>query len=99
MAKVRGVALVCFTQAGCGTCRHVKTVLENMATAEPALQVFEVRADEESALAREFDVFHLPALFVYLDGEFHAPLHAEPRADALRAALADVIAAPAQEPP
>lgn len=99
LARTRGVALVMFTAAGCGACRRMRAALTDVLAARPALRVFEVDAGIDQALANEFDVFHLPALFVYRDGQYHGPLSVEPTPARIEAGLQALLARPAQEPP
>lgn len=91
--------LVIFTAPACGACRQLKLVLTQDAPLLPGLQLFEVDAERDLALTREFDVFHLPALFLYHDGRYHARIDAEARPQALRAALEAALAAPPEEAP
>jgi thioredoxin 1 len=54
---------------------------------------------EATGLAREFEIFHLPELFLYSHGQFHARLNCEVGATALGAALDKALAMPAEEEP
>ena len=54
---------------------------------------------KSTALARAFEVFHLPSLFVYVDGRYHGPLYAEPTPEKFSRALTALLDAPAQEEP
>jgi len=94
LAAVPGPALVAFGAPGCGACRHLRALL-------PQLEVpaFYVDVSEHAARAAEFAVFHLPALFLFVDGTFHAAIEAEATLPALRQAVAQAAAAPAGEPP
>jgi len=99
LAGTRGIALVIFTSTGCSSCRAWKRLLTAYCTQDPALALFEVDAGHAQALAREFNVFHLPALFLYRDGHFHTTLHSEAHPEKLRAAIEAALAMPAQEAP
>jgi thioredoxin-like negative regulator of GroEL len=93
------VALVMFTGAGCSSCRAWKQLLAGYRARYADLILFEVDAGLAQALAREFNVFHLPALFLYRDGHYHSPLACEADPDKLAATIAAALAAPAQEAP
>ena len=99
LERTPGASLVIFTGPACGACKRLKAVL----AAEPELfadlHLFEVDAQRDMALTREFGVFHLPAMFLYRDGEFHCELHSEALPVRLRQAINDALAAPAQEAP
>lgn len=94
-----GVAIVSFSAAGCGACRHLRRVLLEVAELRPDWRLFEVDAHHEAALCNEFEVFHLPSLFVFHDGDFHCALHAEARPGAIVGAVEAALAEPAQEAP
>mmetsp|Transcript_114500 Transcript_114500/g.334761 ORF Transcript_114500/g.334761 Transcript_114500/m.334761 type:complete len:204 (-) Transcript_114500:297-908(-) len=102
------VALVCFTSPGCGSCRaftRVLPLLQRRADEKQRagygfqLAVFEVDAGENMGLVNELDVVDLPALFVYVNGEFHCPLQAAPEAEVLYMAVVRASKQPASEPP
>lgn len=99
IGATRGVALVLFSAAACGSCRHWKTFLAQYAAAHDGVQVFEVDAGLEPALAQEYELFHLPALFMFVDGEYHAPLACEPRAPELEKMINHLRQLPAEEAP
>lgn len=97
LAQTRGIALVLFGSPTCGTCRAVERRLPEAAPL--GSQLFKVDVQRATALAREFEIFHLPALFLYFHGQFHARLDCEVNAAALGAALDRALALPAQEEP
>ncbi len=99
LADTPGVALVLFTGPHCSSCRAWRERLAAMTGADGDWRLFEVDVERDTGLAREFEVFHLPALFVYLDGEFHGELQCEARPAAIRAAVAALLQRPAQEAP
>lgn len=93
-----GTALVLFGQPGCGTCRVAKARLP--ALLPPIVDaLFEVDVAVSTALANEFELFHLPALALYQNGTFHAwvntPLERNSLATAIHKAL---LAAPEDAP-
>ena len=73
MEKRAGVSLVVFTQVSCGACRALKTVPDDAAPS-PVAHLLEVDALDAAALTAEYDVFHLPAMFVFVHGVFQGPL-------------------------
>jgi len=98
LEETPGLALVFFTGPHCGACKLLRRVLADYLETRP-VSVFEVDAERDLALAREFGVFHLPSMYLYQDGFFHCELHSEPRAPALDAAIAAARARPAEEAP
>lgn len=98
LATSPGVSLVLFSGPGCSACRRAEAVLPE-ALAGAVAHLFKVDAQQSMALAREYDVFHLPALFLFVDGHYHAPLHSALSPAALRQAVAAALQSPSQEAP
>jgi thioredoxin-like negative regulator of GroEL len=97
LAQTPGTALVLFTSPSCGACRTVERLL---ATAAPqGATLFKVDVQHAQALARAYDVFHLPALFLFHDGHYHARLDCEVTPAGLQGAIAAALARPAEEEP
>lgn len=94
-----GIALVFFSSKECLSCRYWEQLLERFCHKHPDIQVFKIDAGLDQALTEEFDVFHLPSLFLYRDGRFHSPLQAEARLEALETAITEALESPAQEMP
>ena len=92
-----GVSLVVFTGPDCGACKTLKQVLGDSRFAE--LNLFEVNAEDEMGLTDEYNVFHLPAMFLFTDGRFHCELQAEVEPSRLRAAIDAALGGPAGEAP
>jgi len=99
LAEIPGVSLVMFGSADCGSCRHLKAVFDRLAAQSQEVKLFEVDAQRDTALVREFEVFHLPALFLFRDGHYHCQLHSPADPAALRRHIATALAAPAEEAP
>jgi thioredoxin 1 len=99
LAEIQGAALVFFFGPDCGACKVWRALLERYAENHPELPIFEVDAQRDLALTRELDVFHLPGLLLYRDGEYHAALQCEASLERLERAIADRLAQPAEETP
>ena len=99
LADTKGASIVFFTQPGCASCRAWSLLLQQLQQVQPDIHVFRVDAQESSALAQEYAIFHLPALFVFVNGQYHAPLQCEARLATLQASLASVLATPAIDAP
>ena len=95
----RGAVVVLFAAPGCASCRHWKGFLSDYATAHTDLGLYQVNVQQDMALAHEFGVFHLPAVYLYLDGRFHCELQTEARHEAFDLALHEALQAPPQEAP
>lgn len=97
LAQAPGLNLVLFMSPSCGACRSVQRRLPAAAPAEVRLYVVDVQ--QAQGLARAYDVFHLPALFLFRAGPYHARLDGEITPAALKRAIAAALAAPPQEEP
>lgn len=99
-----GLALVYFTSPHCGTCRVLKQALQQLLSEAETLglaglQIYEVDAVHNGGLINEFEIFHLPTLFLYQDGQFHADVQCEASVPRIVAAVnAALSQAPQEEP-
>ncbi len=98
LAGQSGASLVLFTSPDCGSCRQWQRLLTTFDAGRP-LALFQVDVQRDAALAAEFGLFHLPALVLYSDGDFHAQLQCEAAPAALRACLRDALSRPAEDAP
>jgi thioredoxin-like negative regulator of GroEL len=98
LAAADGVAAVLFSAPHCGACRAWKRLLPD-ALAGVANALFEVDVSEATGVAHAYGIFHLPTIYLYRDGRFHAELQCEARPDAIREAARRLLAAPAQDEP
>lgn len=98
LAASAGVAVVMFSGPDCGACKRLEKLLPNWLGGK-ADHLYKVDAQRSTALARSYEVFHLPSLFVFVNGHYHAPLQAEAAPTPMNAALEKVLAEPAHEEP
>ncbi|MFN7147184.1 MAG: thioredoxin domain-containing protein [Myxococcota bacterium] len=87
----RGPVLLVVTKPGCGACRALKAALAGTPDVD-RLAAWEVDATGAPALVEELALFHLPALWLFVDGEPAEAIAAPPDPARLSAALADAIA-------
>lgn len=99
LADTKGASIVFFTQPGCASCRAWSVLLQELQKVRADIHIYRVDAQESSALAQEYAIFHLPALFVFVDGQFHAPLQCEARLATLQTSVASLLATPALDAP
>ncbi len=99
LGNLSGDALVFFTSPACGACKQLRKALERYVQQYDNLRVFEIDAVHESGLVKTFEVFHLPSMFLYRDGQFHCELHSEAHPQKLHAAIAKAYQMPAEEEP
>ena len=98
LASSAGLAVVLFSSPHCGACRAWKQLLPE-ALADRAQAFYEVDVSEATGVARYFDIFHLPTVYLYRDGQFHAELQCAARGEAIRTTARQLLAAPAQDEP
>jgi len=98
LAASSGIAVVLFSAPQCGACRAWKQLLPQ-ALVGLTHALFEVDVSEATGVARSFGIFHLPTLYLYRDGQFHAELQCEARREAIRQAVLRLLASPAQDEP
>lgn len=98
LAATSGVTVVLFSAPHCSACRAWKKLLPQ-ALADVASAFHEVDVGEATGVARYFDIFHLPTIYLYRDGRFHAELQCEARQAVIRQAAQSLLAAPPQDEP
>ena len=90
--------MVLFSAPHCGACGAWKQLLPS-ALADQADVFYEVDVSEATGVARYFDIFHLPTVYLYRDGQFHAELQCEARPDSIRQTTYQLLNTPAQDEP
>ena len=93
-----GVALVYFTAPDCGACKMLAQALQHYPPHEP-VTVFQVDAVHNGGLINAFGIFHLPTLYLYLDGQFHAELQCIALPEAIYQAVQTALLLPPEEEP
>ena len=99
LAETSGAALVFFTAPNCGACRSLKTALRKWLHDDPPLPVFEVDAVHNGGLVNALEIFHLPALFLYVDGHYHCELQSEALPARIHIAIQTALQLPAEDEP
>ena len=77
----------------------MRLVLEILASRHPDWGLFEVDAGQDMALTREFEVFHLPGLFLYRGGRYHAAVATEAVPTSMESVIREKCALPPEEAP
>lgn len=95
----KGRSIVFFSSSSCRSCAFWKQLLVTYKERHPEMEVYEVDAKRDQALAEEFGLFHLPALYLYSDGAYHAELQCEADLKKLELAVDTALRNPAQEVP
>ncbi len=98
LAASSGLAVVVFSSPHCGACRAWKQRLPE-ALADRAQAFYEVDVSEATGVARYFGIFHLPTIYLYRDGLFHAELQCEAQADRIRQTVDLLLQSPTQDEP
>lgn len=98
LAGTSGNAVVLFSHAHCGSCRTWKRLLPE-ALSSSVQHFFEVDVALDTGAARYFGIFHLPTIYLYRNGQFHAELQCAAQRDVIQRAVDRLFALPAQEEP
>ncbi|MCR5522133.1 MAG: thioredoxin [Clostridia bacterium] len=61
--------LVDFNAGWCGPCQALKPIIAEYAESHPGVKVVSVDIDEEDELSENYEVFSIPCLVVFRDGE------------------------------
>jgi thioredoxin 1 len=99
LADTPGAALVFFTAPNCGACRNLRQALDNYLQAYPSLPLFEIDAVHNGGLVNALDIFHLPAMFLYVNGHYHRELKCEPLPARIHHAIQTALSLPAEDEP
>lgn len=92
-----GKSLLIFTSIGCASCRWARQTLPGMGL--PVDRLCWVDAGHNAGLVTRYEVFHLPALFVVRNGQFHGALRAPLNPNELITAIDRALRSPAEELP
>lgn len=98
LAATSGVSVVLFSAPRCGACNAWKQLLP-AALPNQAQAFYEVDVSEATGIARYFGIFHLPTVYLYRDGHFHAELQCEARLEHIQETAHQLLSGPAQEEP
>lgn len=96
LAQESKPTLILVTAPHCGACHALKQALLPLLNQYP---IYEVDAVHNSAIVQELEIFHLPALFLYVQGEYHAEIKAKPITTTIQKAIKYALSQPAQEAP
>ena len=99
LAETPGPCIVFFTKPGCSACRAWKRLLNDLLQHRHDITVYQVDAEQNMALSHEYELFHLPALYLFVNGEFHCELQVEARLSHLLTGIDAALAAPAEDAP
>ena len=103
VVETKGISLVFFTGTDCSSCHHLRNILvtetEQFQESFDEFTAFEIRAEKATALVNEFGVFHLPSMFLYVDGVFHCELQSQALPYEIIKAIKLALSKPAMEEP
>lgn len=97
LLAMNGVSLVVFTSVGCASCRWARQQLPGLDLAVDRLCWID--AGNNGGVVERYQVFHLPALFVVRDGEFHGALQSRLTRNELNAGLHQALSRIPEELP
>jgi hypothetical protein len=89
LLQLPGTSLLIFTSVGCASCRYARQLLPALDLAIE--RICWIDAAESGGAVARYEVFHLPALFVISNGQFHGALRTPLTEVGLRQALAAAL--------
>ncbi len=92
-----GTSLLVFTGAGCASCRVARREMPGMPLAVD--RVCWIDAGDNGGAVQRYEVFHLPAMFVVRDGEFHGSLRTRLLAADINQGVSEALRREADELP
>ena len=95
----RGLCVVVFSSHGCASCRRWQELLREFLMQYDDVQVCAVDAQASMALTRAYEVFHLPSLFLFIDGQYHRAMQPQASITSLRAAIDEAVLLHAEDEP
>lgn len=99
LENTRGVNLVFFSSENCASCHYWEQLLWKFKSSHSYVNIFRVDAARDQALVEEFEIFHLPAIFLYMNGQFHSEIQCEAKLTVLEEEIKKLMRLPAQELP
>jgi len=99
LEQTRGLSLIYFSAHFCASCKHLAHILSQLAEEQKDVSVFEIDAQQDQALVAEYEVFQLPAMFLFNNGQYHAQLQCEARIHSILDAINHAATLPAEEAP
>lgn len=98
-----GIFLVYFTGPHCASCHHLRDLFTRetikFKNNFSEFNVYEIKADKATALVNEFNVFHLPTIFLYNDSQYHCELQTQAHPKKIIEAIKLALLNPAEEEP
>lgn len=89
-----GSAVVAFGTPACGGCRRLRALLPALQQAVAGLPVAYAEAERCPGVLADLDAFHLPAIWLFVNGDPWAPIEAPLTVTALAEAIAAAQAGP-----
>lgn len=99
LESTQGISIVFFSSQECSSCKYWEEVLNQYIETHGNTDVYKIDAGQDQALVEEFGVFHLPALFLYKEGEYHCPIQCAANLGGLEKVIEQALQQPAQESP
>ena len=92
-----GASLLVFTSVGCSSCRWARQQLPGWEL--PVARICWIDAGHNGGAVQRYGIFHLPALFVGCEGQFHGALQTGLNAGDLREAIEEALKREPEELP
>lgn len=87
----QGPVMVDFFGKTCGPCKMIARVLENLDDEFPFLNIVKVDVDECPKVSEEYEIYGIPDLYFYKDGQLAARERGAVSEDVIRSHLAEIL--------
>jgi len=84
-------SLVIVTSPACGACRRLTHILQEAQLDVDGLKCWQLQAAASVGLLEELEVFHLPAMFLYAQGDCLGEIQCVLTVDAIRAQIVRML--------
>jgi thioredoxin-like negative regulator of GroEL len=99
LLETKGISLVLFYKSACNSCAYWRKVLLDYQRSNRHIRLFDADLELDPGLAQEFDIFHLPAMQIYKDGDYYGEVQCEAEHGNVSACIKKALSQPPQELP
>lgn len=99
LSDTTGISLVLFYKHSCSSCAYWRKVLLEYQRENRHIRLFDVDLEVDPGLAEEFDIFHLPAMHIYKDGDYYGEVQCEAGRGNIDNCLKTALSQPPQDHP
>ncbi|MDH5546537.1 MAG: thioredoxin family protein [Gammaproteobacteria bacterium] len=99
LSEAPGTSVILFWKKSCSSCAYWRKLLLEFQQQNRNIRLFDVDVELDPGLAEEHEIFHLPAIYVYRDGDYYGEVQCEAHLGNLQECLNRALSQPPQEMP